>query len=119
LTDKTALIVEDTADLATIFSDILKASGFTCEIAPDGQIAVDRLVLDAPDLVVLDLHLPLISGDQVLDFVRKQAHLKETKVVVVTADGDAGMHLLDKADLVLIKPVSPSDLRRLVERIVG
>ena len=57
-----ALIIEDDEDLSLIFSEALTAAQFETEVIQDGGSAVARLAETTPDVVVLDLHLPNISG---------------------------------------------------------
>jgi CheY-like chemotaxis protein len=107
------LIVEDDEDLSNIFASTLESSGFEVGIAKNGRIA---LAQTTPDLVILDMHLPQISGAQVLEHIRSDERLANVRVIVTTADARMGESLEDQADLVLIKPVSFQQLRDLVQR---
>jgi len=66
--------------------------------------------------VVLDLHIPLASGAEILRQIRADARLDKTRVIVATADSRVPDVLREQADLVLIKPVSFSQLRDLAAR---
>ena len=112
-----ALIIEDDFDLSTIFAAALKASGFETEIVRDGRVAVQRLATATPDVVVLDLHLPHVAGTDILDQIRADARLTETRVIVTTADARMAEMLHDQADLVLVKPISFGQLRDLAGRL--
>jgi DNA-binding response OmpR family regulator len=112
-----ALIIEDDADLATIFSEALKAAGFRTEIIRDGQTAVQRLAAATPDVVVLDLHLPQVAGEDLLNQIHADARLSKTRVVVATADARSAEMLHEEADLVLVKPISFTQLRDLAARL--
>jgi CheY-like chemotaxis protein len=70
-----------------------------------------------PDVVILDLHLPGVQGDQILHQIRADERMAGTRVVVITAYSALARTLQDEADLVLIKPVSLNLLRRLVGRL--
>ncbi|MBN1875950.1 MAG: response regulator transcription factor [Anaerolineae bacterium] len=114
-----ALIIEDDEDLAIIFSEALKAAGFKTEIIKDGKVATERLYdpkLQIPDVVVLDLHLPHVSGMDILQQIRADERLTETRVLLATADASMAEMLEKKADLVLLKPVSFVQLRALAAR---
>ena len=100
-----ALIVEDEPDLATIFSEALRTASFETEIIQDGQKALDRLAETVPAVVVLDIHLPSVSGVDILREIRADERLTKTRVMVTTADPSTAQVLEDEADLVLIKPV--------------
>ncbi len=79
---KTILFVEDNPLVLMIYSRWLQREGFVVEAAEDGEAAVEKLARLKPDLVVLDLMLPKMSGVEVLGFIRRHAGLKNTPVVV-------------------------------------
>lgn len=112
-----ALIVEDDNDLAIIFAMALQEAGFETQIVRAGDTALMWLSSSTPDIVVLDLHLPRVSGDTILKEIRADARLAHTKVIITTADPRMAQMLEDKADLVLLKPVSFSQLRDLAARL--
>ncbi|MBN2005893.1 MAG: response regulator [Anaerolineae bacterium] len=118
MTRKLALIVEDEPDLAMIFSDTLKAGGFETEIIYDGAVAVARLKEMFPTVVVLDLNLPHVAGTDILRQIRADERHQKTRVIVATADPSMAEMLGDEADLVLLKPISPMQLRMMAERMV-
>jgi DNA-binding response OmpR family regulator len=111
-----ALVVEDHEDHTIIFNNAFEMVGFEAEVITDGAVAQQRLSEVVPAVVVLDLHLPNVSGEQLLRQVRADERLADTKVIVVTADEALGDKLIEGADLVLIKPVSFAHLRKLAER---
>lgn len=117
--DRSALIIEDNSELAVIFSQALQAAGFATGIIRDGGQAIAWLRVTKPDVVVLDLHLPNVSGTEILRQIRADARLAGTRVIVATADSRVNEALRDQADLVLIKPVSFRQLRDLAERLVS
>jgi DNA-binding response OmpR family regulator len=114
-----ALIVEDDEDAGIIFAKALQEAGFECEIIRTGDGALTRLAETAPAVVVLDLELPRVSGVEILRQIRADARLAKTHVIVATAFPDLAAGLEEKADLVLIKPVSYSQLRDLAKRVGG
>lgn len=111
-----SLIIEDDEDLAEIFSQAVTAAGYETEIINDGLSAQERLKQVVPSLVVLDLHIPYISGDKIFKEIRADDRLKHTRVVVATADAQMSEMMRGKADLVLIKPISFTQLRDLTSR---
>jgi two-component system phosphate regulon response regulator PhoB len=117
MSGRSALIIEDNRELAIIFSQALQAAGFATGIIEDGDQALARLAITAPDVVVLDLHIPRVSGVEILRRIRADARLAGTRVIVATADMRATDMLQDQADLVLIKPVSFTQLRDLAGRL--
>ncbi|HQE92335.1 MAG TPA: response regulator [Anaerolineae bacterium] len=117
MNEKFGLVIEDEEDLATIFSEALKASGFQTEIIYDGLMAQQRLTKVCPDVVILDLNLPHVDGNQLLNQIRADPRLEKTRVLVVTADAAMANMLDSEADLTLLKPVSFIQLRTMAERI--
>jgi CheY-like chemotaxis protein len=119
MSGRSALIIEDNSDLAIIFSQALQAAGFATGIIQDGDQALARLAITTPDVVVLDLHMPRVSGAEILRRIRADARLVGTRVIIATADIRATDMLQDQADLVLIKPVSFTQLRDLAGRLAS
>ena len=117
MSDLFALIVEDETDLAIIFSKALQDAGFETQIVRAGDTALMWLSSTTPQIVVLDLHLPRVSGEEVLEQIRVDERLTETKVIIATADPQLAETLQDKADLVLLKPIGFSQLRDLAARL--
>ena len=114
-----ALIIEDEPDLTTIFQEALKSAGFETEVILDGQVALDELKTIIPDVVVLDLHLPHVSGQEILAYIRADDRFEKTNVLIATADASMAEMLDDQADLVLLKPISFLQLQTLAERFLG
>jgi len=112
-----ALVIEDDPDAAAIFSEALKAAGFEVEIIETGDKALERLNVTTPAMIVLDMHLPYVAGPEILRHVRADPQLAETQVIVATADPSMAESLHDQADLVLLKPISFSQLRDLAKRL--
>lgn len=112
-----SFIIEDDEDLSAIFHEALNAAGFKTEIIQNGRLAIDRLREATPNVVILDMHLPLVTGIDILKHIRAQKHLTHTSVIVTTADALMGEQVRDVADFVLIKPISFSQLRDLTIRL--
>jgi len=114
-----ALVVEDDPDLSTIFASALKSAGFDeIEVINDGGKALARLAEVAPHIVILDLHLPHLSGANALRQIHADRRLIDTRVVICTADAAMANELGKQADLVLLKPVMFSQMRDLAIRLV-
>ncbi len=113
-----ALIVEDDTMQADIFQHAIENAGFKTEIVDDGPQALQRLEHPpAPVLIVLDLHLPGISGEKILHHIRSTPHLQNAMVILATANPRMASALEGECDLVLIKPVSFTQLRDLATRL--
>jgi len=112
-----ALIVEDDEDINEIFREALSAAGFATEVARDGQSAMDFLEKTVPTIVILDLHLPNVSGETILRKIRSSPILEKIRVVLTTADAVAAEFLRSQADFVMVKPISYIQLRDLTKRL--
>ncbi len=111
------LIVEDERDIAALFRHVMDLAGYRTEIASNGRAALERLGSCEPDVVLLDLSLPGISGVNVLQRMRVDERLKRIPVVVVTAYSELADNLAVEPDLVMLKPVSAVQLTDLVHRL--
>ncbi len=114
-----ALIIEDDKKQATIFSQALKMVNYETEVIRDGYTAATRLAEVVPALVVLDLHLPQVSGREILRQIRADDRLRETRIILATADALLADSISGEADLVLLKPISFNQLRDLAARLRG
>ena len=114
--EPSALIVEDDPDLVHIFAEALEQSGFQTTTVGDGSSALELLSNMVPDIVILDLHLPGVSGSKILRIIRADGRLSETRVIIATADDRTAEDLRDDADLILLKPISFKQLRNLSAR---
>jgi DNA-binding response OmpR family regulator len=117
LSNPLALIIEDDYDLAAIFDEALKAAQFETKVIRTGDIALKELATSIPDVVVLDLHLPHVAGTDILKQIRADDRLNHVRVIVTTADARLGEMLQEEADLVLLKPISFSQLRDMAKRL--
>ena len=111
------LIVEDDEDLAAIFTEALENADYEVETIRNGLVAQRRLFEVQPHLVVLDMHIPIISGPDILKQIRSDERLERTVVVIATADARLGEAYTDIADFVLIKPITFTQLRDLTARL--
>ncbi len=114
-----ALVIEDDEDLAHIFAEALRGVGFAVEILADGQVAQERLKKGpAPYLILLDMHIPHISGGDLLtNIIKKDEQLAKAVVIITTADARMGDAYSELADFVMVKPISFIQLRDLTSRL--
>ena len=112
-----AFIIEDHDMLSSLFEEAMIEAGYQTEVAMDGHTAAQRLKEIIPNLILLDLHLPHVSGAELLKQIRADSRLSETQVIVASADGTWATHLDEEADYVLNKPVSYVQLRTLANRL--
>jgi DNA-binding response OmpR family regulator len=112
-----AVIIEDDAVIADIFATAMTKAGYATELISDGQVALERIRSLTPDLVLLDLHLPGVPGARVLQAIRADERLKNTRVIITSADATLTQFLREEADLVLVKPIGFNQLRELALRL--
>ncbi len=112
-----AIIVEDDEDLAAIFTEALKNADYEVETIRDGLSAQRRMIQVVPTIVILDMHIPYVSGGEILDQIRADVRLKHTSVIIATADARLGEVYTEVADFVLIKPITFKQLRDLSARL--
>lgn len=112
-----ALIVDDHVDSAIICAEAFKAAGFGAEITHSAEEALEWLAATTPDVVILDLCLPRVAGTDILRQIRADARLAATHVIVFSADPLFAASLQGQVELVLVKPVSFTQLRDLAMRL--
>lgn len=117
------LIIEDSATLAKLAMKSLERVGYLPCHAPDGATALEHIAQNPPDLILLDIYLPDMTGWQILDYARAHHMLAaSTAVIVMTTQDDATNRTVGKMHQVshyLIKPVSPDDLITVVTGVLG
>ncbi|MCA9973964.1 MAG: response regulator transcription factor [Anaerolineales bacterium] len=108
------LIVDDDRVLADLVAFTLRHEGFQVQLAYNGETALQKWAADRPDLVILDLNLPLVDGFAVCRHIRREA---DTPIIMLTVRGnedDIVRGLEMGADDYITKPFSP---RQLVARV--
>lgn len=114
----TVLVVDDEANIRELVSLYLTSAGYTVECAPDGPLALVLISEKAPDLVVLDIGLPGMSGAEVCSAIRA---VSEVPIVMLTArsgDLDKVALLEAGADDYVVKPFSPPELIARVRAVL-
>jgi CheY-like chemotaxis protein len=115
------LIVEDHPTMRAAIRAVLEPAGHQVEEAGDGTSALRVIGEGPPDLVVLDLHIPGVPGEQVLAEVKGSPRTRHVVVVVVTAAGEEARAaaLAAGADAYFTKPFGPAALLRTVSQALG
>lgn len=117
MTHQLALVIEDDEDLSLIFSQALQQAGFEVETILDGKIAQTRLMETVPSVVVLDLHLPNVDGATLLRQIHADERLSRARVIIATADNVQAEFYREMATIVMIKPITFSQLRDISARL--
>ena len=115
---KKILLVEDDDGLANVYQTRLEAEGFTVKRVPNGEDALAVAIEFKPDLILLDVMMPKVSGFDVLDILRNTPETANVKVVMLTAlSQDTDKERADKlgADDYLVK--SQVVIADVVERV--
>ena len=116
------LIADDEPNIVTALEFLLQRNGYDVQLARDGEEALRLIEADKPDLVLLDLMMPLRSGYEVCQRIREREDLRHIKVVMLSAKGrdvDVNKGLSIGADLYITKPFSTVDLVNKIKGLIG
>ncbi|MDD5439491.1 MAG: response regulator, partial [Candidatus Omnitrophica bacterium] len=119
---KKVLIVDDEPDVMKVVSFRLEKAGYGIVTAANGAIALAMIADAPPDLILLDLRMPVMDGYDVCNKLKGDETLKRIPVIVVTASSGgniADMMNKTKADEYLIKPFDPDELLKKVRHFIG
>jgi len=115
-------IVEDEEETATMLAEMMRFSGYAVQVYHGAQTALAAFQRHRPDLVILDIMMPDISGLEVLRYIRRDPNLHTLPVVILSAKStpDAIEEGLQAgANRYLTKPVTFSELRKTVEEVLA
>ena len=116
------VIVEDNASLNDIYKTRLEMLGYQCFSAYDGEQALSVIETELPNLVLLDLMVPKIAGDQILATMRAHPWGKDIKVLVISnlneADAPAGLRQYGIEGYAVKMNLSDDDIDKLVDNIL-
>ena len=117
---RSVLVVDDDPDILEALSEILEAEGFEVRRARNGQEALDRLSEALPDLVLLDLMMPVMDGREFSRRMRQRDDTRGVQVVVLSADRDVAAQARDLGAVGhLAKPFELDDLLVMVKKALG
>jgi len=119
---KTVLIVEDNELNMKLFRDLLEAHGYETSGTSSGHEALDLVRRTRPDLVLMDIQLPQVSGLEVTRWIKDDPELRSIPVVAVTAfamKGDAERIREGGCEAYLSKPISVGKFIETVQRFIG
>jgi CheY-like chemotaxis protein len=117
---KTVMIIEDEPEAAEMFAEMMRLNGFNVVKMFSSTPAIPMIKQEKPDLIILDIMMPDISGLEVLRFMRREPDLLNIPVIVVSAKsmpGDIKTGLDAGASFYLTKPVGFLDLKQAVEKV--
>ncbi len=113
------LIVDDDPEIRESLKDVLEAEGYSIAVAANGREALERLRVETPSLVLLDLMMPVMSGGEVLAELRKSDAHRELPVVVLSAWPVEAEQVRDWTQGILRKPARLEGLLATVEKFCG
>lgn len=118
---KKILIAEDEPSIALSLEFLLRGVGYEVAVTRNGNEALQRCAQDRPDLVVLDIMLPLLDGFEVCRRIRENENLGHTKILMLTARGHESAvkkSLMLGANAYMTKPFSTRDLVRTISELL-
>jgi two-component system, cell cycle response regulator DivK len=110
---KRILVVEDQEDNRQILRDLLGSAGYDMTEAGDGEAALVAVKAQRPDLILMDIQLPLLDGYETTRRIKADPDLKNIPIIVVTSyalSGDEGKARAAGCDAYVTKPYSPRQL---------
>jgi CheY-like chemotaxis protein len=111
------LVIEDDAELREAMQETLALRGHEVMSAGDGRSALQQMRASRPDIVILDLMLPIMDGWQFRAELKRDPALAETPVVVISGNDSATAAAVD-ADLYMTKPIDPPALLNAIEDVL-
>ena len=115
------LIIEDNPLNMKLFRDLLQAQGYQVIEATDGRAGLDLTRAELPDLILLDIHLPDISGLEIAMKLKSEERTRDIPIVVITASllsESEQSALASGCDAFLRKPVAIAELRATIEALL-
>ena len=122
MNDKVIMHVEDNEYNRKIVRDLLSKSNYELLEAQDGEAALDALTRRRPDLILMDVQLPKLSGLEVIRRIRADPALTEIPVIAITSfalSGDDQRALEAGSNAYIHKPFRPRELMEMIRRFIG
>lgn len=121
MTVKTILYVEDNEVNRRIVQDLLRRTSYRLIEAPDGEAGLEMARRERPDLILMDIQLPKISGIEATRTLRREPATAAIPIIAITSFALAGDEQKAKeagATAYLAKPYSPRDLLEMIRKLV-
>ena len=119
---KRILVVEDQEDLRGVLRDLLTGSGYAVIEAGDGEAGVAKAKSDRPDLILMDIQMPVIDGYEATRRIKVDPALKPIPIIAVSSfamKGDEEKARAAGCDHYVTKPYSPMQVLRLIRGFLG
>ena len=122
ISQRTVIVVEDEADAAEMFAEMMRVNGFRVVKSFSSGPAINLIATEMPDVVILDVMMPDISGLEVVKFMRREPKLEKIPVIVISAKSmpsDIKVGMDAGASVYLTKPVGFLELKQAVEKVLA
>ena len=119
---KRILVVEDQEDLRGMLRTLLTGSGYEMIEAADGKAGVAQAKTERPDLILMDIQMPVLDGYDATRQIKANPNLKSTPIIAVSSfamKGDEEKARASGCDHYVTKPYSPVQLLRLIRGYLG
>jgi CheY-like chemotaxis protein len=112
----TVLIIDDDRDITDLLSDVLKRLGYSTLVAHDGREGIRKASGHPPNMILCDARMPVLSGPEVLDVIRKMASTASIPFVLMS--GNPEFRTVDGHDGFLQKPFVVAEALELIQRLL-
>jgi two-component system cell cycle response regulator DivK len=119
---KRILVIEDQKDLRGILHDLLTGSGYDVTEAADGRDGVAKAQSDRPDLILMDIQLPVLDGYEATRQIKADPNLRATPIIAISSfamKGDEQKARASGCDAYVTKPYSPLQLLGVIRGVLG
>ena len=118
---KTIVVVEDEKEMAEFFTQVLRSHGYRVLMANNGREGIETIIQAKPDVVLMDVLMPVVHGGEALSYLRSQRSLGRTKIVLMSSlspsDFDRFSDSRRDADAYLSKPLSAGRVVQVISEL--
>jgi len=119
---KTILVIDDNPTDLKLISSLLMAEGYQVVTADEAPVGIEEIMTRKPDLIVLDVMMPIINGYNICRLIKDQDDYAHIPVILLTSRTSEEDHRIGRevgADAYIAKPFERSDLLSTIERLVS
>lgn len=117
LSDKRVLVVDDEVAIARLVAIVIAELGVATDTAANGAEALQKIGRDRPDLVIVDLIMPVMTGEELIQEIQANPDTADIKIVLLTTRQSAAGYKKDAFPLIS-KPFEPAQVKDLVKRVL-
>ena len=115
------LIVDDEINIVQTLQDRLEVNGYRVITACDGREGLQKAMAEKPDIILLDIIMPIMDGHEMLEHLRKTEEIKDTPVIILSARSqtqDIGRANICGIDDYIVKPFDLNELLEKIEKVL-